>query len=139
MEMWKDFPGNPDSQFFTQGITNMKFASVISKSRKVLSINLHNKRENRQAAMFVGVFAIVCAAVVPEIAAAAPWDSTATKILEIFTGGLTRTIAIIAVIACGIAAMAGKLSWDWAIKIIVGIVLVFGGTAFVDYIISAAS
>lgn len=117
----------------------MKFASIISKSRKALSIDLHNKRENRQAAIFIGVFAIACAAVVPEIAAAAPWDSTATKILEIFTGGLTRTIAIIAVIACGIAAMAGKLSWDWAIKIIVGIVLVFGGTAFVDYIISAAS
>jgi type IV secretion system protein VirB2 len=139
MKVGKDSPVNSNSQFSTQGIANMKFASVISKSRKVLSINLHNKRENRQAAMFVGVFAIVCAAVVPEIAAAAPWDSTATKILEIFTGGLTRTIAIIAVIACGIAAMAGKLSWDWAIKIIVGIVLVFGGTAFVDYIISAAS
>ena len=55
------------------------------------------------------------------------------------TGGLTRTFAIIAVIACGIAAMAGKLSWDWAIKIVVGIVLIFGSTALVDYVISASS
>ena len=53
-------------------------------------------------------------------------------------GGLTRTIAIISVIACGIAAIAGKLSWDWAIKIIVGIVLIFGAAAIVDYIIAAA-
>ena len=75
----------------------------------------------------------------PEIAMAAPWDGAANKVLEIFTGGLTRTLAIIAVIACGIAAVAGKLSWDWAIKIIVGIVLIFGASAIVDYIISASS
>ena len=77
--------------------------------------------------------------VVPETALAAPWDSTATKILDIFTGGLTRTIAIISVIACGIAAIAGKLSWDWAIKIIVGIILIFGAASIVDYIIAGAT
>ena len=77
--------------------------------------------------------------VMPETAIAAPWDSTATQILGIFTGGLTRTIAIISVIACGIAAIAGKLSWDWAIKIIVGIILIFGAASIVDYIIAGAS
>ena len=77
--------------------------------------------------------------VIPETAMAAPWDSTATQILGIFTGGLTRTIAIISVIACGIAAIAGKLSWDWAIKIIVGIILIFGAASIVDYIIAGAS
>ena len=77
--------------------------------------------------------------IIPETAMAAPWDSTATKVLDIFNGGLTRTIAIIAVIACGIAAIAGKLSWDWAIKIIVGIILIFGAASIVDYFISAAS
>jgi type IV secretion system protein VirB2 len=77
--------------------------------------------------------------VMPETAMAAPWDTTATKILDIFTGGLTRTIAIISVIACGIAAIAGKLSWDWAIKIIVGIILIFGAASIVDYIIAGAS
>ena len=61
----------------------------------------------------------------------------ANKVLAIFTGGLARTIAVIAVIACGIAALAGKLSWDWAIKIIIGLVLIFGAAAIVDYIISA--
>jgi len=29
------------------------------------------------------------------------------------------------------------LSWDWAIKIIVGIVLIFGATSIVDYVIAA--
>jgi type IV secretion system protein VirB2 len=74
----------------------------------------------------------------PQLAAATPWDSTGTQILAIFTGGLTRTIAIIAVIAAGIAGIAGKLSWDWVIKIIIGITLIFGSAAIVDYIVAAA-
>ena len=85
------------------------------------------------------LLAFAAVLMMPETAMAAPWDSTATKILDIFTGGLTRTIAIISVIACGIAAIAGKLSWDWAIKIIVGIILIFGAASIVDYIIAGAS
>ena len=75
----------------------------------------------------------------PQIALAAPWDSAAQQILSIFTGGLTRTIAIIAVVALGIAALAGKLSWQWAINIAVGLVLIFGSAAIVDYIIVATA
>lgn len=99
----------------------------------------YSKTSNRKVGIYAATFAIACAAIVPEIAVAAPWDSVATRVLEIFTGGLTRTIAIVAVIACGIAAMAGKLSWDWVIKIVVGVVLIFGSAAIVDYIIAAAN
>lgn len=94
---------------------------------------------DKKAASFMLMLALAFVAVMPELAMAAPWDSVATNVLAIFTGGLTRTLAIIAVIACGIAAIAGKLSWDWAIKIIVGIVLIFGAAAIVDYVIAAAS
>lgn len=90
------------------------------------------KHSHLKALLFVAIVAL------PSVAMAEPWDSVATQILAIFTNGLTRTIAIISVIALGIAAMAGKLSWDWAIKIIIGIVLMFGATAIVDYVISAA-
>jgi type IV secretory pathway VirB2 component (pilin) len=86
---------------------------------------------------------VVCmgaACMAPELAmAGAPWENAATSVLGMFTGGLARTLAIIAVIACGIAAIAGKLSWDWAIKIVVGIVLIFGSAALVDYVIAASS
>lgn len=85
------------------------------------------------------IMALGVLAVVPEVAMAAPWDSAANQILAIFTGGLGRTIAIIAVIACGIAAVAGKLSWDWAIKVIIGIVMIFGSAAIVDYVIAASA
>lgn len=118
----------------------MKIANLYNKVKTTVTAN-HSVKEdaNRRflgfmAALSVGIFALL-----PEMAMAAPWDSAATNVLAIFTGGLTRTLAIIAVIACGIAAIAGKLSWDWAIKIIVGIVLIFGAAAIVDYIIAASS
>jgi type IV secretion system protein VirB2 len=94
---------------------------------------------SNQALRAMAILGLVFVAVIPELAMAAPWDGVANQILAIFTGGLTRTLAIIAVIACGIAAIAGKLSWDWAIKIIIGIVLIFGAAGIVDYVISAAS
>jgi type IV secretory pathway VirB2 component (pilin) len=93
---------------------------------------------HRTLALFAGL-ALASFLLTPGLAMATPWDGAAASVLAIFTGGLARTIAIIAVIACGIAAIAGKLSWDWAIKIIVGIVLIFGAAAIVDYVIAAAS
>ena len=110
----------------------MKLANLIKSVKAAVT---------KDRAAKLGLAACVGAAcMVPEIAmAGAPWDSAATSVLAIFTGGLTRTLAIIAVIACGIAAIAGKLSWDWAIKIIVGIVLIFGAAAIVDYVIAASS
>jgi type IV secretory pathway VirB2 component (pilin) len=106
---------------------------------KIMNIQGKKMETNNRAVRAVIMLGISVLALMPGAAMAAPWDSTASSVLEIFTGGLTRTIAIISVIAMGIAAMAGKLSWDWAIKITVGIVLIFGSTAIVDYIIGAAS
>ena len=98
-----------------------------------------SKTQEIALAKMLFVLCVSAAVLLPETALAAPWDSTATKILDIFTGGLTRTFAIIAVIASGIAAIAGKLSWDWTIKIVVGIVLIFGSASIVDYVIAGAS
>ncbi len=81
---------------------------------------------------------VLTISLIPEIAMAEPWDTTAEKVLEIFTGGLTRTLAIIAIIISGVLAMFGKMQWSWVINIVLGIVLIFGGAAIVDYIISAA-
>ncbi len=99
-----------------------------------------DKQKNRKSLVFsVALLGLMVAMPMSAFAGSGPWDNAATQILAIFTGGLTRTLAIIAVIACGIAAIAGKLSWDWAIKIIVGIVLIFGATSIVDYIIAGAA
>ncbi len=116
----------------------MKLTALMKKAARALNSKEGGKANNRATTLMVAA-GIGLLALTPELALAAPWDSAATKVLEIFTGGLTRTLAIIAVIACGIAAIAGKLSWDWAIKIIVGIVLIFGSTSIVDYVVSASS
>lgn len=118
----------------------MIMTAIHSKLRAALASNQASKQNaNKRFLSVVGVMAVASLLLMPELAMAAPWDNVANKVLAIFTGGLARTIAIIAVIACGIMALLGKLSWDWAIKIILGIVLIFGATAFVDYMISAAS
>lgn len=118
----------------------MNVKSILSSFNSALTLNSAATAE--QSRKTLGLFAIVALAALslsPGMAMAAPWDSAATQILGIFTGGLARTIAIIAVIACGVAAMVGKLSWDWAIKIVIGIVLIFGATAIVDYVIAGTS
>lgn len=118
----------------------MTIKSFYQNTKTAIAANHSSKAAaNKRALGFIVGAAAIAFALAPGLAMAAPWDSTANSILAIFTGGLTRTIAIIAVIACGIAAVAGKLSWDWAIKIIVGIVLIFGAAAFVDYVIAASS
>jgi type IV secretion system protein VirB2 len=121
-----------------------KLRRVIGNARRVIAADKAGDHDlDRHAARSLVLIAVCIAASAPGIAfaggASGPWDTMGAQVLAIFTGGLTRTIAIISVIACGIAALAGKLSWDWAIKIIVGIVLIFGGAAIVDYLIAAAS
>lgn len=92
---------------------------------------------SKQTLRIFGFALIFALLLLPDLALAEPWDDAANKVLQIFTGGLARTIAVIAVVALGIAALVGKLSWQWAIYIIIGIVLIFGAPAIVDYIISA--
>jgi type IV secretory pathway VirB2 component (pilin) len=122
----------------------MKLITTLGNYAKIASgkISADKARKvdvDHRAAKTMMIATLFLAAVIPELAVAGPWDTMGTQVLAIFTGGLTRTIAIITVIACGIAAVAGKLSWDWAIKIIVGIVLIFGATSIVDYFIAAAA
>lgn len=96
------------------------------------------REQNKHTLTVIGmVLVMMFAMFAPDLAMAEPWNDAAQKVWDIFTGGFARLLAIIAVIACGIAALAGKLSWDWAIKIIVGIILIFGAASIVDYIISA--
>ena len=85
------------------------------------------------------LFLATLIAATPELALSAPWDSVGQQILTNLTGPFAKTIAAIAVVACGIAAMAGRMPVDWAIKIVLGIVLIFGSTSFVNWISGAVS
>lgn len=117
----------------------MNIKSTFASIKNSIAAKTTGRKACKGALAVLSGSALAVGLCMPELAMAAPWDSTASSVLAMFTGGMARTIAIIAVIACGIAAVVGKLSWDWAIKIIIGIVLIFGATKFVDYIISTAS
>jgi type IV secretion system protein VirB2 len=74
----------------------------------------------------------------PEPAYAEVWDSTIQEIIDAFTGGLARVLAILGIIACGVLAFAGRLQWTWALSIVGGIILIFGAANIADLLIGAA-
>lgn len=117
----------------------MTYYSAYLKAKQMLAFNKDDVQGNRQALSFMMFMFCALAVFTPEFAFADPWDGAADWVLGLLTGGLTRTIAIICIIGCGVAAWAGKLSMDWAVKIIVGFVFVFGSAAIADAIISAVS
>lgn len=118
----------------------MNITNIYQKAKSAIAKNHAAKTaENKRTLAVMTVLVVGAVALAPGLAMAAPWDSAASSVLAIFTGGLARTLAIIAVIALGIMGIAGKLSWDAAIKVIIGIVLIFGAASIVDYMISASA
>lgn len=67
----------------------------------------------------------------------APLETAVQMIVDFITGPFGRLLAIIAVIALGFLAFAGRLSWFTAGAVVLGIGLVFGAPAIVDEMISA--
>lgn len=117
----------------------MKHPTAVAKANDQLATISRERDKERRIAFAFAVVAVGVLALLPEVAMAASWDRVGQKVLDFFTGGLARIIAILCVMGLGFAAMAGKLAWNWAIGIVIGIVLVFGGASIVDYLISAAS
>ncbi len=63
----------------------------------------------------------------------APVQSTLQRLVETLTGPISTSLAILAVIAAGFMAWAGRLTWFFAGSIIFGIVLVFGSAQIVNF------
>ena len=67
------------------------------------------------------------------LAQASPFSTGATAFQGSFLAILTP-IAVIAVMALGLAAWMNRISWGWAIMGVVGIVLVFGAPQIVVWV-----
>jgi type IV secretion system protein VirB2 len=78
--------------------------------------------------------AFLCSAF-PEIAVAqsSPFSTGATAFQTNFLSILTP-VAVISVMALGLAALFGRISWGWAVGGIAGIVLVFGAPQIVTWV-----
>lgn len=66
-----------------------------------------------------------------------PFESIVQYIVDVLTGGLARTVAILAVVVLGYMAFAGYLTWLWFFRIVLGIVLIFGGATLADLLIGS--
>ena len=66
-----------------------------------------------------------------------PVQSTLTQLVQALTGPIATALATLAVIACGLFAWSGRLSWGIAGSVIFGIVLVFGSAQIVQFFQSA--
>ncbi len=67
------------------------------------------------------------------LAQTSPFSTGATSFQGSFLAILTP-VAVIAVMALGLAAWMNRISWAWAITGVVGIVLVFGAPLIVAWI-----
>ncbi len=56
------------------------------------------------------------------------------KIVTTITGPIGISISALAVMAVGFSFMTGRMDWTFAVSIIVGIAIVFGGASFVKAI-----
>jgi type IV secretion system protein VirB2 len=55
-----------------------------------------------------------------------------SKIVSAITGPIGISISSIAVIAIGFSFMTGRMDWTFAVSIVLGIAIVFGGAAFLN-------
>lgn len=66
-----------------------------------------------------------------------PIQSMLDGVLDLLNSGVVRSIAVLAVIGFGVAAYFGKISWDWAGRLIIGITCTFGAAGLVDFFSSS--
>mgnify|MGYP001046260137 CR=1 FL=1 len=66
-----------------------------------------------------------------------PVQSTLQTLVSTLTGPISTSLAVLAVIACGLMAFVGRLTWGFAGSVIFGIVLVFGSAQIVQFFQSA--
>jgi type IV secretion system protein VirB2 len=81
------------------------------------------------------VFAIyICTALMPDVAHANAIETVFCNVVGALTGTTGAAIATVAVIAVGVGALLGKISWGMALIVAVGIALVFGASSIVTAI-----
>ncbi len=92
---------------------------------------------SRRAALFWGVglsIAIAASALAPDPAYAQNLESFASKVRGLLSSTLLRTLAVIAVIVCGLLWFTGRASTTVLITVIIGIAIVFSADSIVGLI-----
>ena len=92
---------------------------------------------HRRTALFWGLglsIAIAVSALSPDAADAQNLESFASKVRGLLSSTLLRTLAVIAVIVCGLLWFTGRASTTVLITVIIGIAIVFSADSIVGLI-----
>jgi type IV secretion system protein VirB2 len=94
------------------------------------------KNTYAEKAIYAGLFILMMAS--PSLAQLAPVQTTLQQIITIFTGPIGTSLAVLAVVTCGVMAWMGRLTVFAAISAVIGIVLVFGAANIVEFFKASA-
>lgn len=81
------------------------------------------------------VFAvIICATLVSDAAYASSnaIEEVFCNVVALLTGMTGKAVATVAIIAVGVGALLGKISWGMALIVALGVALIFGAASIVD-------
>jgi type IV secretion system protein VirB2 len=84
----------------------------------------------------LAMLCLLAAVAAPEVAlaqATSPFETGANNLVTSITT-IATPIAVLLVMALGIAAAAGRISWGWPLGVIVGIGLVFAAQPIVTWV-----
>ncbi|MGD9479666.1 TrbC/VirB2 family protein [Shinella sp. G-2] len=97
-------------------------------------------RARRKTILSLAVLA-TSIALVPELAyaqSAAPVEGILEWFVGVLQGSVARSLAIIAVCFLGFLFLTGRMAWQGAISIVIGIAMIFGAAELVDAMKSSA-
>ena len=67
-----------------------------------------------------------------------PVDNALSFLVQAMQGTIARSAGILSVVVLGYLALSGRLSWFFAMSVILGIALIFGAASIVDAVKGAA-
>ncbi len=105
-----------------------------------MTISSTQLRTHRKAAVWVAL-AVVSSALIPDLAyaqSAAPVEGILEWFVGVLQGNVARSLAIIAVCFLGFLFLTGRMAWQGAISIVIGIAIIFGAAELVDAMKSSA-
>jgi len=105
----------------------------------VVSPALHKTNVSKLRQVVAFLWLMVGLFVVPEFAQADPFSEALDWAVDLLTNGIARSAAILAIVIAGYLAWAGRITGEIAFRIILGIVLVFGGATIVDLVSGSIS
>lgn len=75
-------------------------------------------------------------AAVGDVTNATNFETMIQAVIGFLTGTIAKSVAVLAVVFLGFMAMMGKLAWDVAGKVILGIILIFSATQIVQLFVA---